>query len=276
MVKGKEIPPKYELTSHFIAFTDRKIFRIKAVRSFGNIEKGTIGGYVESEKNLSHEGNCWVSDDAAVFEDAIVRENAVVSGNSWIRGHAIISGNASVKENAFVNNFAIVKDNANVTGKARILGNTRVIDNAYVTDRAKVYQNAIISGHAQIKDHARVLGDSLVTENSYVYGHVWIMENAVIYGDTWIGNYVTISENALVGSDLDFLDINGLGKDGTKICFFRRSDKKIGVDNFHFRGTLEDVQKKIKKEFKDERVQKEYQMLFELISYHFERDENNG
>ena len=33
--------------------------RIKALRSFMNVSKGDVGGFVEKEENLSHEGDCW-------------------------------------------------------------------------------------------------------------------------------------------------------------------------------------------------------------------------
>ena len=37
--------------------------RVIALRSFGNVISGDVGGYIESEKNLSHEGNAWVYGD---------------------------------------------------------------------------------------------------------------------------------------------------------------------------------------------------------------------
>ncbi len=37
-----------------------KLYRIRALESFADVKKGALGGYVESERNLSHEGNCWV------------------------------------------------------------------------------------------------------------------------------------------------------------------------------------------------------------------------
>lgn len=40
------------------------LFRIKALISFGNVEKGALGGYVEKEDNLSHYGNAWVYGNA--------------------------------------------------------------------------------------------------------------------------------------------------------------------------------------------------------------------
>ena len=59
-----------------------KLFRIKALISFGNVEEGELGGYIEKEDNLSVSGNAWVYG------------NARVSGNARISGNALVSGNA--------------------------------------------------------------------------------------------------------------------------------------------------------------------------------------
>ncbi len=37
-----------------------KVYQIQALRDFGNVRKGDIGGWVESESNLSQDGDCWV------------------------------------------------------------------------------------------------------------------------------------------------------------------------------------------------------------------------
>ena len=58
------------------------LFRIKALISFGNVEKGDLGGYVKKEDNLSHYGNAWV------YGDARVSGNAEVSGDAWVSGDA--------------------------------------------------------------------------------------------------------------------------------------------------------------------------------------------
>lgn len=38
---------KYELTAEFIEQWGKKLFRIKALISFGSVEAGELGGYVE-------------------------------------------------------------------------------------------------------------------------------------------------------------------------------------------------------------------------------------
>ena len=73
---------KYELTSDTKVINDVKLHRIKSLDSFGNIKKGDLGGWIESEKNLSQDGNAWVG------------------GNSNVYGNATIIGNAKVRRNA--------------------------------------------------------------------------------------------------------------------------------------------------------------------------------
>ena len=55
---------KYELTTDTKMVLGRKLFRIKALVSFGNVKIGDLGGYIEKEENLSQEGNAWVSGNA--------------------------------------------------------------------------------------------------------------------------------------------------------------------------------------------------------------------
>lgn len=56
---------KFELTAEFVTNVfGKKLFRIKALVAFGNVEKGELGGFIEKEDNLSHDGNAWVSGSA--------------------------------------------------------------------------------------------------------------------------------------------------------------------------------------------------------------------
>ena len=67
---------KFELTSEFITnIFGTKLFRIKALIEFGNVKAGELGGFVEKEENLNHEGNAWVYGDAEVCGNARVYGN---------------------------------------------------------------------------------------------------------------------------------------------------------------------------------------------------------
>ena len=62
-----KVMKKYELAMGIEMETNvagKKLYRIIAIRDFGKVKAGAIGGYVESEACLSHEDDCWVADDA--------------------------------------------------------------------------------------------------------------------------------------------------------------------------------------------------------------------
>ena len=72
---------KFELISEFVTNVfGKKLFRIKALVAFGNVEKGELGGFIEKEDNLSHDGNAWVYGNAQVSGDARVFGNARAFG----------------------------------------------------------------------------------------------------------------------------------------------------------------------------------------------------
>ena len=74
-------------------------WRIQACKDFINrsirVKKGDFGGLVKSEKNLSHDGRCWIGKRGTVEERAVVYEDAVVL-NGWVTDTARIYGKAVV------------------------------------------------------------------------------------------------------------------------------------------------------------------------------------
>ena len=136
---------KYEiLENDTIQVNGHKLLRIRALRNFWTVEKGQLGGYVESEENLSHNGNAWVFGDAKVFDHARVRDNAQVSG------HASVFGNAWVFGNAKVFDHAMVRDNAQVSGDAYVFGDASVRGNAWVFGDARVFGKIMLRGQARV------------------------------------------------------------------------------------------------------------------------------
>ena len=130
---------KYEiLKDEFIELDGRKLYRIKALKDFRDVKEGEFGGYIESERNLSHEGNAWVYGDAQVSGNAQVYGNAWVYGDARVYGNAQVSGNAQVYGDARVYGYAWVYDYARVSGDARVYGDARVSGNARVLNRHSV------------------------------------------------------------------------------------------------------------------------------------------
>ena len=128
------------------------------MNSFGDVQEGDLGGDIEKEKNLSHDGNAWVYNNAQVFDEARV------CGNAKIFGNVKIFGNAKVY------------DNAGVRGNVQIYGDTRVYGNAHISEDALIYGNATISGNA------------CVCDNAYVGGNSWVFSDADILYIKGIGS----------------------------------------------------------------------------------------
>ena len=91
---------KFELTTNTKMFLGKKLFQIKALISFGDVEAGELGGYIEKEENLSQTGDAWVFDNAWISGDARVADDARVTGNAWVTGNARVTGNAWVADDA--------------------------------------------------------------------------------------------------------------------------------------------------------------------------------
>ena len=63
---------KYKLTNEIINVDGYTFYRIEALRDFSDVKKGDKGGFVENEENLSQNGDCWVYNNAKVFDNAKV------------------------------------------------------------------------------------------------------------------------------------------------------------------------------------------------------------
>lgn len=118
--------------------------QLVALKDFGDVAKGQKGGYLESAKNLSQDGNCWVYDDACVFGTAVVSNDATVNGQSEVFGNARVFGRASITGKSKV------YDNGNVCGAAMISSST-------------VRGEALIGGDAILNDGSDIYGNSLIT-----------------------------------------------------------------------------------------------------------------
>ena len=83
---------KFEFTGETktisLFFRTATLHRIRAVAEFGLVKIGDLGGWIEKEENLSHEGKAWVWGNAKVCGDAEVCGDAKVWGNAKVCGDA--------------------------------------------------------------------------------------------------------------------------------------------------------------------------------------------
>ena len=141
---------KYELTTETLQYAGHTLHRIKALRDFGIINAGELGGWIESEKNLSQVDNAWVYGNAMVYDDAIVSDNAWVYDNAKVYGEAEVSGNATIWDHA------------------------RVFDEALVYDNADIFNNAIVCGYADVNGEAKIRNAKVCDNKDYiVFKNFW-------------------------------------------------------------------------------------------------------
>ena len=234
---------KYRLTTEsiFLCF-GKKLYRIEALKDFGDIRKGEKGGFVESEDNLSQEGNCWIADDAMVYDDAKVSENALVYDNARVLKRASVFG------------CACVYDNASVSGYAQVYGNVIVYGDAWL------YDNTRVCGYAWVSDNARVYGDANVCDDASVFGSACVYDNARVCGDALVRGYACVCGDAEISNKSDYIVFQNWWSSG-RYFTWTRSNNMWSVGCFY--GTGEEL---IKKAYKDSELSgREYERIVKYV-----------
>lgn len=173
---------KYKILYHTATeFNGRTIYRIEAIKDFGDVKAGDLGGFVESELNLDDEGDCWIYDDAIVCNCAIVKDNAKVY------------------------NKAKIMDYARAVNESKIYGHAKLLDGAFVAEHAQVYGHALIElacvmGNAHVCGYAHCFGCANVFDDAEVYGNSVVTKNAVVSGEAIICGNSYIARCTITGA----------------------------------------------------------------------------
>lgn len=175
---------KFELLLNSkIEYKGKTLYRIKALRDFGYVFEGEVGGYVQSEDNLSHNGDCWVFDNAKVFNSARIHDDARIFENAKVYDEAEVFGSAKIYGNAKIYDEAGIFDNATVFENARVCNNARIKYNARVYGNAKIERDTIIGQIStsykkvfQYQCKKRVL-TAILTEDNQIFYSIGCQEN---------------------------------------------------------------------------------------------------
>ena len=225
-----EIEKKYKLTNEFITLSNRKLYRIEALKDFSNVKKGDKGGFVESEENLSQNGDCWIYGNAKVF------------GNAKIYGYAEVFGNAKIFGDTLI------------YGDAKVFGNTKVWNDSTIYGKAKIYGDANIFGNAKVKENAEVYGNANVCGNVLIYGEAKIFGDAKVFGEA------EIKGNATISNCSDYIVFKNWWSSGRYFTWTRSNTMwKVGC----FYGTGEEL---IAKAYKDSELSgREYEKVVKYV-----------
>ncbi|UTO28985.1 hypothetical protein [Bartonella harrusi] len=132
---------KYELTDEEIEFDGYvTLYRIRALKDFGDVKAGDLGGFIEDEDNLSHENDCWIYNDAKacffakIFDSTKIFDNAQIAYNAKIYNNVKIYGGHIFGSTQIYGNVIIDND-------SRIYGNTKIYDNSEACEQTMTDQN---------------------------------------------------------------------------------------------------------------------------------------
>lgn len=247
---------KYEIVKdNFKEIYGVKVYRIRALKDFQNdllrnkkIKKGDLGGYIESEKNLSQEGNCWIADNAIVCDNATIKDNSVIL------------------------------DNATVSEYAAISENTTIFEYAKIWGSAKIHGQILIGGHAKIYDHANLHGKLCIGDHVNIFGNANVHGLVVLAGAHFIGNNADIKEMG------DVMTILGLDTAYDNITFYRtKSETEISLVYWKFNGiTIDEFRKKLAvvycnsvQNMESLHYARELDKICDLAEYHFQKETVN-
>lgn len=166
--------------------TPVKMYRIVAEQTFetknGWVHEGDVGGFVQSEKNLSQTDSSWVFNTAKVFDDAMLVDS-VLTGNSQAFNSAILT-DTIVRDNARVHGNAMVTrckifGNCDVFGDAVEVNDTEMCNSTVICQNSKV-RNSKLKNGARIFGHSKVNNSTL--EDTAEVGGMAIVDNCNLSG----------------------------------------------------------------------------------------------
>ena len=219
MEKNNDIDNKYEITNIVGYRFKKKVYRIRALKDFGDVKKGDLGGFVSSYDNLSQEDNCWIYDDAAVMNNAILEDNStihnrvIVCHDSIVRCNSKISKSCRIYDSTKITNSTIsgksVLRNINIVGSmingvilsykgkvwieystirgSLLLSESLIFNSKIISDRASIYQDSVI-----MRSNIRLLnGSDIYSSWVYEYSNIYAnlkLHNSKIYRSDIIGD----------------------------------------------------------------------------------------
>jgi len=104
------------------------IYRIEALKDFRlingkTVKAGELGGWVQTEYNLSQTGNCWTYEECTMLDFSRRKDNSVGYGNSMQLNHSMQSDSSIQRGNSIQKSCSIQKCNSVQQGYSVSEGN---------------------------------------------------------------------------------------------------------------------------------------------------------
>lgn len=99
------------------------LYRIQALKDFGDVKAGDLGGYIADSSQLSQNGNCWIYSKSNKLVSGRVTENAIINSlgsnrDSIINGDVFISGNSKILNDVDIFGSVDIRGDSIISSKA--------------------------------------------------------------------------------------------------------------------------------------------------------------
>ena len=139
---------KYELSDITMEFEGRTLYRIRALKNFSDVKAGDLGGWVETEYNLSQEGNCWIYNEAKCMD------------------------NSKICDNSTMHDYSEMYDYSIMRGDSEMYGHSEMFGYSEMYDYSIMHDNTIMYDYSEMHDHSRMYGDSILKDEEKLYGEL--------------------------------------------------------------------------------------------------------
>lgn len=197
------------------------LYRIQALKDFDDVKAGDIGGYVQSEKNLYQEGNCWIYDNAIAYNNSSVIDNAKIKDNVILSDNAVVMDDAVVKDAAYIFGNSHIMEKTQISGYPHI-DDFSVIKNATISDYVEIAGNTVIDGNVIIKDMCRITDSRIL---AYDQDEDYPDSKIIIDKRAWVEDCEIRGYDIVISCDCRDSEI----LDNAKIYSYLR-DAKIGTN----------------------------------------------
>ena len=130
---------KYVLTNITMDFMGRTLYRIKALKDFADIKAGELGGWVQTEDNLSQEGNCWIYDNGKCMDNARIYTNSIMCDNSLMYGNSMMFDYSRMFDYSIMCDNSVMHDHSVMLDNSIMRGESVMNNNGFLKNKENLY-----------------------------------------------------------------------------------------------------------------------------------------
>ena len=154
---------KYEITDITMEFEGRRLYRIRALKDFSDVKKGDLGGWVESEYNLSQNYNCWIYDEAKAMDRSRMYGDSAMHDYSKMYDYSTMYDGSEMYDSSEMHDYSEMYDNSKMFNNSEMYERSTMYDYARMHNYSEMYGDSEMHRNSVLKDKEKLHG-KLVSE----------------------------------------------------------------------------------------------------------------